>query len=147
MNLKKKMDEILKKPRNYKAAKEMSQLIGQAIRYQKPIKKPKPNIHTHFSPMYHRKVHILLNYVSYNDKLEMVIRNTPIAQSNIIDIFREALVGSRKKDREYVPLGWKDFINVIAASDIPLSTFTKRTTKQDIQAAREQHGQPDWEMY
>lgn len=171
-DLKTKMKSVLKGKRDYEAAKKMSQLVGQYIRYKQKETKPKPaksspSFLHFFAPIYHQKVTMLMNElnahgIKWTDDRELILKNgIVVPNTNIVDLMREAIVGTRKKVRESTPFGWKEFVEAIATTHIPLSMFTKRTTKQDIEEARhprhepeeEDHGsepepeQRQWEMY
>ena len=159
------MKNVLKGKKDYEAAKKMSQLVGQYIRYKQKETKPKPSkspvdFLQYFAPTYHQKVTMLMKElnahgITWTDDKELVLKSGLIVpNSNIIDLIREALVGTRKKVRESTPFGWREFVETIATSHIPLSMFTKRSTREDIEQVR--HGykpepapeqEEKWEMY
>ena len=102
-DLKTKMKSVLKGKRDYEAAKKMSQLVGQYIRYkQKDTKPTSPKssvdfLH-YFAPTYHQKVVMLLKElnahgITWTDDKELVLKSGVIVpKSNIIDLIKEALV-------------------------------------------------------
>ena len=47
---------------------------------------------------------------------------------NIIELIKEAVVGTKKKQREPLPIGWETFIEAIASSSIPVSLFKTKST-------------------
>ena len=72
------------------------------------------------------------NGTSWTNRNELVLkRGKVITNSNIIDLLKEAIVGTRRKERR-MPDGWKQFIEEIVDSDMSKDIFTKKTTREDI---------------
>ena len=73
-----------------------------------------------------------------------------ITNSNIIDLLKEAIVGTRIKERR-IPDGWKQFIDEIVDSDMSKDIFTKKTTRDDIKneikSRKEKHFPEEWENF
>lgn len=155
--IKESMHKVLKGKRDHKAAKEMSQLLGQYLRYNKKSKpgkkrEEKPeDILKYFSPTYHTKVNLFLsllaeNGITWTEKNELISTSSGIIEnSNKVDLIKEALVITRKQQRTTVPIGWDVFIEEIARSNVPLSFFTKKTTRKDIESAKTPGH--NWELY
>ena len=138
------ISKIVSRKRNHECAKEMSQLFGRYLRITKQqpqIQPPKPSdklqLLSHFQPIYHGKVSKVLaefeKYgTSWTNRNELVLKSGKvITNSNIIDLLKEALVGTRRKERR-MPDGWKQFIEEIVDSDMSKDIFTKKTTREDI---------------
>ena len=153
--LKNKIKKVLSEEPTHNAAKRMSQIVGEYLRYKQTQKteqsesldelkkKKKPNLLSFFSPTYHEKVKAVMLFlethgVTLTDKMELILSNgNVIPNSNIIDLLKEALVITKRKERTTVPNGWAEFIQEIANSNVPLNLFTKRTTLGDIRQLRE----------
>jgi deoxycytidylate deaminase len=140
--IKHKMKKILKGKHDHEAAKKMSQLMGEVIRRKQTQRQttPEPDILQHFSRIYHKKVSSFMkllreNDITWNNQLE--VKHIP--GSNIVDLIAQALVKSKRKKES---LGWQQFNQLIAASNIPISFFTKKATVDDIQKHRH-----EWEMF
>ena len=141
-----KVRELLREPRTHSAATQMSQLVGSVIRH-KQSKEPKVvkapiDFLQFFEPIYHKKVTSLLsqlkeNRIEWTENKELQLDGQVIPHSNIVDLIKEALVGTRRKTRTHTPTGWREFIQAIARSNIPKSFFTKRTTKKDLEPESE----------
>ena len=54
-----------------------------------------------------------------------------ITNSNIIDLLKEAIVRTRRKERR-MPDGWRHLIEEIVYSDMSKDIFTQKTTREDI---------------
>lgn len=81
------------------------------------------------------------NGIEWTDNKELILSNgVIIPHSNIVDLIKEALVGTRKRQRT-IPIGWQDFLKTLATLNIPKSFFPKKTTLHDLQESHE------WEMY
>ena len=150
--LKTKMKKVLAGERDYDAAKKMAQLLGESIRYKQKSFKPekkRTDLEQYFPPTYHSKVTLLLKElkdhgIDYSGQNELMLPGGQVVpNSNIVDLLKEALLA--KKKTEPPPVGWPEFIRSIASTNIPLSTFTKRTTKKQIEEARD--GGQAWEVY
>jgi len=154
--LKRKVREVLRGTRDHSAATQMSQLVGSYLRHKqseqsKPVsapKKPSINFQQFFEPIYEKKVTSLLsqlkeNRIGWTQNKELQLPTGQIIpHSNIVDLIKEALVGTRKKTRTHIPTGWREFIQAIAHSNIPKSFFTKRTTQQDLEEIIEHQQYP-----
>lgn len=136
-----KVNKVLKGKRDHAAAKKMSQIVGQYLRFkeQQPTqKKKKVDLIHYFSPTYHQKVKTLMSALedfgtSLTNRNELVLSSGQVVtNSNIVDLLKEALVGTRRKERANPPLGWGEFIKEIREANIPLGLFTKRSTLEDI---------------
>ena len=105
--IKAKIGKIVSGKRNHASAKEMSQLFGRYLRTTKPhpqIQPPKPSdklqLLSHFQPIYYGKVSKVLaefeKYgTSWKNRNELVLKSgKAITNSNIIDLQKEAIVGS-----------------------------------------------------
>lgn len=152
--LRQDMKDILKGKRDHTAAAKMSQLFGAYMRTKASEKPPAPkskqdDFLEYFDPIYHKKVKLLVSQlrdhgIEWNEQKELRLSSgETIAHSNIIDLIKEAVVGTKKKQREPLPIGWQAFIEAIASSSIPVSLFKKKSTLDDI--ARAQHHA--WEVY
>ena len=147
--IKAKISKIVSGKRNHESAKEMSQLFGRHLR----TTKPQPS---HFQPIYHGKVSKVLaefeKYgTSWTNRNELVLKSGKvITNSNIIDLVKEALVGTRRKERR-MPDGWKQFIAEIVDSDMSKDIFTKKTTREDIKneikGREETHFPEEWKNF
>ena len=153
--LKNKVQKVLSEKPTHSAAKRMSQIVGEYLRYKQAQKteqnesqhvsqkKKKLNLLNFFAPTYHEKVKSIMSFlethgVTLSDKLELILSNgNLIPNSNIIDLLKEAVVGTKRKERIAVPTGWAEFIEEIANSNVPINLFTKRTTLADIRHLRE----------
>lgn len=144
--------DVLNEPRDHEAASKMSQLVGTYLRRKQSETLPTPtkdDVLDYFNPIYQRKVVLFLSKLhdlgmEWNTDKEVKLPSGEIiSHSNIVDLIKEALVsGKRKTERR--PLGWEDFIRVIASSNIPKSMFTKKSTLEEIERVS-QHG--DWIEY
>ena len=151
--IKKDIKEVLKGKRDHDSATKMSQLIGSYLRFKrprKPLPQPKKqDFLEFFEPIYHKKVKYLLsqlkdNGIEWTENNELLLANGAIVpHSNIVHLIREALVGTRKRSRT-IPTGWQEFLQAIAASNIPKSFFPKKTTLYDLTELQQGH---EWEMY
>ena len=80
--------------------------------------------------------------VTYTKDNEVVLPdNEVIAGSNMVDLLRAALVTERGRPPRK-PKGWSQLIDSIAASNIPLSLFSKSSTKRALDRAT-----PRWKVY
>lgn len=147
--IKLKVNKVLKGKRDHVAAKKLSQLVGQYLRHkqqQQPIKKKKVDLLQYFAPTYHQKVKTLMSTLedygtSLTNRNELVLASGHIVRnSNIVDLLKEALVGTKRKERGRIPVGWGEFIKEIADANVPLGLFTKRSTLDDI-------GAKEWENF
>lgn len=148
--IKSKVKKVLKEKRDHTAAKKMSQLVGEYLRYkqqQVPQKTKKLDLLQYFSPTYHQKVKTLMSTLetygtSLTNRNELVLSSGQVVKnSNIVDLLKEALVGTRRKERVRVPTGWDEFIKEIAEANVPLGLFTKKSTLDDIA------GRQEWENF
>ena len=139
--IKTKVKKILKEKPTHNAAKRMSQLVGEYLRYKQSEHKPKKkklDLLQYFTPLYHEKVKVLMSTlesrgISLTDKNELILSSGQVvANSNIIDLLKEALVVTKRKQRAAVPIGWAEFIQEIVDLNLPLKLFTKRSTLDDI---------------
>lgn len=153
--LKNKVKKVLREKPTHSAAKRMSQIVGEYLRYKKAQttpqnasqevsqKKKKLNLLQFFTPTYHEKVKTVMSFleaygVTLTDKMEVISSNGDvIPNSNIVDLLKEALVATKRKERVAVPTGWPEFIQEVANSNAPLNLFTKRTTLGDIRHLRD----------
>ena len=142
--LRQDMRDILQGPRDHESAVKMSQLVGTHLR-RKESEKPKSSKPTedfldYFDPIYHRKINLLLSQfqthgIGWNERKELILPSgETIAHSNIIDLIKEALVGTKK--RGPLPVGWQAFIDAIVATPIPTTLFRKKSTLEDIAKAQ-----------
>ncbi len=154
--IKDKVNKLLHGKRDKKAATEMTQLFGRHLRTSKPEKEikslSKEEIIQNLPPMYHEKVKNFLTQLqtygsTWTDNFQFVTKSGQII-GNIIDLLKEAFVGTRSLRRD-VPQGWEQFIQEIVAADIPRATFSKKSTKQDIvQEKAQRRGFPiQWEKF
>ena len=154
--MKDKVNKILRGKRDKKAATEMTQLFGRYLRTSKPEKEiqslTKEEIVQNLPPMYHEKVKTFLTQLekygsSWTDNFEFVTKSGEVV-GNIIDLLKEAFVGTRSLKRD-VPRGWEQFVKEIVAADITRSIFAKRSTRQDITEERGQQQPiaPQWENF
>ena len=136
VELKQSMRHVLKGRRDHRAAKKMSHLLSDYLHYNKKPAKP-IDFSKHIPAIYHNKMNILLKEVTWTPLAELKTQfGKVIAGSNMIELIREAIVGKRKQKRTHTPHGWEAFIEQLAASTIPLSFFTKESTRQDIERLR-----------
>ena len=148
----KDIQDILKGQRDYKSAVKLSQVIGSQIRSNDSHKPPTPkkeDLTDFFEPLYHRKVKYLVSQledhgIEWTDSKELVLSNGAIIHhSNIVDLIKEALVGS-KKQRRTIPTGWNKFLKVLSALNFPHNFFPKRTTSRDLEKMQKDQ---EWETY
>ena len=90
-------------------------------------------------------------HTSWTNRNELVLKSGKvITNSNIIDLLKEAIVGTRRKERR-MPDGWKQFIEEIVDSDMSKDIFTKKTTREDIKneikSREERHFPEEWENF
>ena len=88
---------------------------------------------------------------NWTDRNELVLKSGKvITNSNIIDLLKHAIVGTRIKTRR-MPDGWKQFIEEIVDSDMSKDIFTKKTTRDDIKneikGREERHVPEEWEEW
>lgn len=92
----------------------------------------------HLPQPHHHKARLLLAELqaqgfkwTYNKEL-----TTPSGQtlhgSNVVDLIKEALVTART--RQAKPRGWREFITSVAASGIPKTLFTKKSTRTALES-------------
>ena len=152
--IKGKVNKILRGKRDHKAATEMSQLFGRYLRTTKPEKEVKPldmdDIVKNLPPMYHEKVSRFLSQLmkygsTWNDNFDFISKSGEVI-GNIVDLLKEAFVGTRRIRRE-VPQCWTHFIKEIVDANIPRYTFSKHTTKEDIAQEKEQRRPVQWENF
>ena len=155
--MKDKVDKILSGKRDAKAATEMSQLFGRYLRTTKPVqpsKKPieEMEIVSHLPVLYHEKVSKFLtqlqNYgTTWTDNYQLISKSGEVI-GDIVDLLKEAFVGTRRTERQ-IPSGWIQFIKEIVNANISRKTFSKKTTRDDIQQEIEERGQfhKTWENY
>ena len=97
--------------------------------------------------LYQPKARLLLaelakHGVTYTKDNEVVLPDKEvIAGSNMVDLLRAALVTERGRPPRK-PKGWSQLIESIAASNIPLSLFSKSSTKRALDRAT-----PRWKVY
>ena len=73
--------------------------------------------------------------IGWNERKELILPSgETIVHSNIIDLIKEALVGTKK--RGPLPVGWQAFIDAIVATPIPTTLFRKKSTLEDIAKAQ-----------
>jgi hypothetical protein len=142
--IKNKMNKLLSGKRNRETATELTQMFGRHLRTTKPEPQPqqkpldKLQLLDHLPVLYHAKVSKFLtefeNYgASWTDKYELVLKSGEIiANSNIKHLLKEAFVAKRRRIERDVPNGWKQFITEIVDANIPITIFTKNTTREDI---------------
>ena len=125
---------------------DMSKKIRLSERDKAELFQPSVNIIEHLPPIYHSKAKRLLAElaiakIKHTDSKEVVLPNgAAITRSNIVDLITEALVPNNSRLK---PIGWDDFLESIAASNIP-STMFKKTVKNAIGLMR---AGPAWEAY
>lgn len=99
-------------------------------------------------PIYQAKGEKLLNEMirsgfSWNPSKELVLPSTQsIPNSNIESIIKEALVRGRTTTK---PTGWKEFLEEISRSTVPLDLLTKKSTQEALKQTGQSQGA--WEMY
>ncbi len=133
VQLKETMHTVLKSgKKDHKTAKQYSHLLQNYLHYKK--EKPKKlDVLAHLPTIYHNKIKNLLKDSSLSWTPLGELKNQfgkPIYGSHIVDLLKEAFVGNRKKRN---PTGWDSFIQQIASSSLPISFFTKKAVRQDIE--------------
>lgn len=133
----------------------LSQDLGKRIRQRKQIVKldiqPGVNILEHLPPIYQPKAKLLLKElksrgVAWTGNRELITSNgLTIADSNIIDLIKEALVSTTSSRHRPKPHGWEEFITDIANLNVPLTLFTKASTLTAVDRARTQNVMPVWD--
>lgn len=99
-------------------------------------------------PLYQAKGERLLNEMlssgfTWSPSKELVLPSTqPIPNSNIEAIIKEALVRGKSSQK---PAGWKEFIDEISRSTVPLDLLTKKSTQQALTQTGQSQGA--WELY
>ena len=153
--IKRDIKEVLKGKRDHESATKMSQLVGSYLRSKRsrkppPLPQPKQqDFLEFFEPIYHKKIKHLLtqlkdNGIGWTDNNELLLANGAIVpNSNMVHLIKEALVGTRQRTRT-IPIGWQEFLQAIAASNIPKSFFRKKSTSKDLAELQRGH---EWEMY
>ena len=126
--------------RDYESAVKLSQVMGSFIRskdkYKPPMSK-KEDLADNFQPLYHKKVKYLVSQlqdhgVQWTESKELVLPNGHvISNSNIVDLIKKALVGSKTRQRTN-PTGWKDFLKLLSSLNFPKSFLAKKTTLHDL---------------
>lgn len=80
--------------------------------------------------------------INQNRELVMPYGDT-VEDSNIISLMKELLTGTRRGEK---PIGWREFITLIANTNIPLTSFKKRSSKEAVSKVREDRVK-DWENF
>lgn len=131
VQIKETMRTVLKSGRkDHGTAKKYSHLLHDYLHYKKD-KPKKLDVMKHIPSIYHNKVKQLLKdtHITWTPLGELKDQlGKPIYGSHIVDLFKEAFIGNRKKR---APPGWDSFIQQISV--LPLSFFTKQSTKKDIE--------------
>ena len=137
--VKDEMNQLLNKKPDHETAADMSQLFGRYLRTAKPehqpISKPldKSQIVSQLPAIYHNKIMKFLTLLenfgsSWTDRYEFVSKDGHIL-GNIVDLLKQAFVSKIKGSSQ----GWAQFLNEIIDANIPLSFFTKKSTKYDLE--------------
>lgn len=119
--------------------------IGSLIHDQLTKERKPENIESFFDQKYQSTVKAILaelnnSGVSFNINRELKLAHgDTVPGSNIIDLLRELLVGATSP-KDVRLSGWKEFMTAIAYSNLPLSIFTKGTSKHILRKLR-------WEEY
>lgn len=120
--------------------------VGSMIRERmKKESVPVAPVESVFDPKYQSTVKAILaelkaSGMTFNNNRELKLAHgDTVHGSNIIDLIRELLVGATSP-KDVRLLGWKDFMNAIAYSNLPLSIFTKGTSRAVLRKLR-------WEEY
>ena len=62
--------------------------------------------------------------------------------SNIINLMKELFTGTRQGE---LPVGWREFMALVANTNIPLAAFKKKSSKDTLKRLR--NDQVDWEEF
>ena len=137
------INKVLAGKRDYKSATELGQLFGRYLRTkEEPIAEVKPlskdYIAEQFGPIYRDKIVKFLTelekYGSSWDHWTFITKHGEHI-GDIRELLKEAFIASGKRGlKRNVPKGWVQFINEVIDANIKRSTFTKSTTKADIEA-------------
>lgn len=124
---------------------QYKQKMGSMIQDQLAKERKLAGIESFFDPKYQSTVKAILaelkdTGVSFNSNRELKLAHgDTVPGSNIIDLMRELLVGATSP-KDVQLSGWKEFMAAIAYSNLPLSIFTKTTSKSLLRKLR-------WEEY
>ena len=140
--IKDKMNKLLSGKHDYKTATDMSQLFGRYLRTTQPDQQPTPQpldkdqIISQLPAIYHNKISKFLTYLenhgsSWTNQNELVLKSGDVV-GNIVDLLKQAFVAKIKGPSE----GWKKFLEEIIDANVPLSFFTKKSTKEDLEHLR-----------
>ena len=137
--IKDKMNKLLSGKHDYKTATDMSQLFGRYLRTTQPDQQPTPQpldkdqIISQLPAIYHNKISKFLTYLenhgsSWTNQNELVLKSGDVV-GNIVDLLKQAFVAKIKGPSE----GWKKFLEEIIDANVPLSFFSKKSTKEDLE--------------
>lgn len=106
------------------------------------------SVESFFLPQYQSQVsavlaELQLRGVKLNDNRELVMPyGDTIHGSNIINLMKELLTGTRQGQ---LPTGWREFMTVVADTNIPLAAFKKKSTRDHLSRVRQDL--LDWEEF
>ena len=138
----------IKKKSNYIEAVKYKQALAQKLNVKQ---KAKSTIDGYFEPKHQSRVKNLMDElnaigVKVNSRRELQLPyGDTIAHSDIVMLLKELLVGSTLSRNR--PIGWDEFINVVAKSAIPSSMISKGAAKKLVEDARRDRLILDWEEY
>ena len=149
---KKTTDELAKSVRVKNQSKVKQWLVtpappGVVPNAPNPVSTPK-ELSSSLPPMYQAKGERLLNEMlsagfTWTPTKELVLPSTsPVPNSNMEAILKEALVRGQSAVK---PIGWKEFIDEISRSTVPLDLLTKKSTQQALGRIGQSPGA--WEVY
>lgn len=106
------------------------------------------SVESFFLPQYQSQVSAVLSELQLrgaklNDNRELVMPyGDTIHGSNIINLMKELLTGTRQGE---LPVGWREFMTLVANTNIPLAAFKKKSSKDTLNRLR--NDQVDWEEF
>ena len=139
----------IKKKSNYIEAVKYKQALAQKLNVKQKAKST--TIDGYFEPKHQSRVKNLMEDlnaigVKVNNRRELQLPyGDTIAHSDIVLLLKELLVGSTLSRTR--PIGWDEFINVVAKSAIPSSMISKGAAKKLVEDARRDRLILDWEEY
>lgn len=134
-----------------KTSKQIRQRImdkQQFVSGKTALQQSPASVESFFLPQYQSLVSAVLSElqlrgVKLNSNRELVMPyGDTIYGSNIIDLMKELLTGTRQGQ---LPTGWREFITVVANTNIPLSAFKKKGSRDALSRVR--MDQVDWEEF
>ena len=104
------------------------------------------SVESFFLPQYQSQVsavlaELQLRSAKFNRELIMPYGDT-IHGSNIINLIKELVTGTRQGE---LPVGWREFMALVANTNIPLAAFKKKSSKDTLKRLR--NDQVDWEEF